>query len=191
MYSRAKQVLTICLPALIAGMLLSACENDLKKIREISQNQINMDVDTVHGVNIIYSDSARVKFTIDAPLLLQHTGKKEYNVMTKGVNIIIYDKNLQKIGTLTADTGIQLQTENRIEFHKNVVAKNAKGETFKSDELIWDQTSKLMHSNKIVQITMANGDIMNGTSFQSDQTLGHWTIKQSTGIFNVTDAPTQ
>ena len=55
MYSRAKRILLICLPALFAGMLLSACENDLKKIREISQNQLNMDVDTVRGVNIIFS----------------------------------------------------------------------------------------------------------------------------------------
>ncbi len=191
MYSRAKQVLTICLPALIAGMLLSACENDLKKVKEISQNQINMDVDTIHVVNIIFSDSARVKFTINAPLLLQHTGKKQFNLMPKGVHINIYDKDLAQIGTLTADTGIQHEAEGRIEFHKNVVAKNAKGETFKSDELIWDQNSKLMHSNKAVQITMANGDIMNGIGFQSDQTLAHWTITKSTGIFNVTDAPTQ
>ena len=136
-------------------------------------------------------DSARVKFTITAPLLLQHTGKKPYNVMTKGVNIVIYDKTLAQIGTLTADTGIQHEDAGTIAFHKNVVAKNSKGETFKSDELIWDQNTKLMHSNKTVQITMANGDIMNGTGFQSDQSLGHWTVKQSTGIFNVTDAPTQ
>ncbi|WP_255485069.1 LPS export ABC transporter periplasmic protein LptC [Mucilaginibacter sp. X5P1] len=191
MYSRAKQVLTICLPALIAGMLLSACENDLKKVKEISQNQINMDVDTIHVVNIIFSDSARVKFTIDAPLLLQHTGKKQYNVMPKGVHINIYDKDLNQIGTLTADTGIQREDQNVIEFHKNVVARNAKGETFKSDELIWDQNTKRMHSNKQVQITMTNGDIYNGTSFESTQTLWPWTMVKSTGLFNVTDAPTQ
>nr|MBB6138985.1 LPS export ABC transporter protein LptC [Mucilaginibacter sp. X5P1] len=179
------------MPALIAGMLLSACENDLKKVKEISQNQINMDVDTIHVVNIIFSDSARVKFTIDAPLLLQHTGKKQYNVMPKGVHINIYDKDLNQIGTLTADTGIQREDQNVIEFHKNVVARNAKGETFKSDELIWDQNTKRMHSNKQVQITMTNGDIYNGTSFESTQTLWPWTMVKSTGLFNVTDAPTQ
>ena len=170
-------------------LLISACENDIKKIREISANQINMDIDTVHGVDMIYSDSAKVKFRILAPLLLQHTGKNPYNIMTKGVNILIYDKDLTQMGTLTADTGIQNDVTKKVEFHKNVVAKNAKGETFKSDELIWDQTTKLMHSDKAVQITMANGDVMNGIGFQSDQSLGHWTITKSTGIFNVTDAP--
>ena len=191
MHSRLKQLLTLCWPALLAGILLSACENDLKKVREISENQVNMDIDTVHGVNIIFSDSARVKFSILAPLLLQHTGKTPYNVMPKGVKVITYDKDLTQLGVLTADTGIQHTDNNRIEFHKNVVAKNVKGETFKSDELIWDQNTKLMHSNKVVQITLADGSVFNGTGFQSDQTLGHWTITKSTGIINVTDAPTQ
>jgi LPS export ABC transporter protein LptC len=195
MRSGVKLVLKIGWPALMAVMLLSACENDLKKVQELSGKQINMDIDTVHGVDMIFSDSARVKFRILAPLLLQYTGtgkgKKPYNKMTKGIHILIFDRNLIQIGTLTADTGVQHPDDNKIEFHKNVVAKNSKGETFKSDELIWDQNTKLMHSSKAVQITMANGDVMNGIGFQSDQSLGHWTVTKSTGIFNVTDAPTQ
>ncbi|WP_158989751.1 LPS export ABC transporter periplasmic protein LptC [Mucilaginibacter sp. L196] len=173
-------------------MLFSACENDINKVRELSANQVNADVDTIHGVDIIYSDSAKVRVRVLAPLLLQYHGKKPYDLMPKTVNVIIFNKiDLSQMGTLTADTGIQSDDDNKLEFHKNVVAKNAKGETFKSDELIWDKTSKTIHSDKVVQIRMANGDIMNGTGFKSDQALAHWTMTQSTGIFNVTDAPTQ
>lgn len=193
MFGRAKHLSKLFLPALVTGMLLfSACENDINKVREISANQVSSDVDTIHSVDIIYSDSAKVRFRILAPLLLQYQGKKPYNLMPKTVNIVIFNKeDMSQMGTLTADTAIQSDADNKFEFHKNVVAKNAKGETFKSDELIWDKTTRTMHSNKVVQIMMSNGDIMNGTGFQSDQTLNHWTIAHSTGIFNVTDAPTQ
>jgi len=193
MLGRAKQMSKLFWPAIVTGiMLFSACENDINKIRELSANQINEDVDTIHNVDIIYSDSAKVRFRVLAPLLLQYQGKKPYNLMPKTVNIVFFNKDdMTQMGTLTADTAIQSDVDNKFEFHKNVVAKNAKGETFKSDELIWDKNSKTMHSNKVVQITMANGDVMNGTGFQSDQTLAHWTITQSTGIFIVTDAPTQ
>ena len=193
MLGRAKQMSKLFWPAIVTGiMLFSACENDINKIRELSANQINEDVDTIHNVDIIYSDSAKVRFRVLAPLLLQYQGKKPYNLMPKTVNIVFFNKDdMTQMGTLTADTAIQSDVDNKFEFHKNVVAKNAKRETFKSDELIWDKNSKTMHSNKVVQITMANGDVMNGTGFQSDQTLAHWTITQSTGIFNVTDAPTQ
>ena|ERR1700744_670370 len=191
MLSVAKHFLKNCWPALLTGMLLlSACENDLNKVRELSANQLNMNVDTIHGVDIIFSDSAKVKFRIQAPLLLQYGGKKPYNLMPKTVNALIFDNNSQE-GTITADTGIQSDVEKNIQFRKNVVARNIKGETFKSDELIWNQITKTVYSNKLVQITMANGDIMNGTGFVSDANMKHWTIKSSTGIFNVTDAPTQ
>jgi len=191
MLSVAKHGLKICWPALLTGMLLlSACENDLNKVRELSANQVNMNVDTIHGVDMIFSDSAKVKFRILAPLLLKYEGKTEYNLMPKTVNALIFDNNSQE-GTITADTGIQSDAKKDIEFRKNVVAKNIKGETFKSDELIWNQNTKTVYSNKLVQITMANGDIMNGTGFVSDANMKHWTIKSSTGIFNVTDAPTQ
>jgi len=193
MFGRSKLLSKLFWPAIVTGiMLFSACENDINKIRELSANQINADVDTVHGVDMIYSDSAKVRFRVLSPLLLQYQGKKPYKLMPKTVNVIFYNKeDMTQMGTLTADTAIQSDVDNKLEFHKNVVAKNAKGETFKSDELIWDKNTKTMYSNKVVQIRMANGDIMNGTGFKSDQTLAHWTMTQSTGIFNVTDAPTQ
>jgi LPS export ABC transporter protein LptC len=186
----AKRLLMV-LPALAGLLLLSACENDIKKIREISAEDVSKPVQRYTGVDIIYSDSAKVKFRILSPLLLQYEGTKPYDEMPKGVNIIIYDKDLSKMGSLTADSAVQYEDKKLIEFHKNVVATNAKGETFKSDELIWDQNNKTMRSNKLVQITMSNGDIMNGKGFQSDQSLGHWTIDQSTGLFNVTEDAAQ
>ena len=193
MLGRAKLLSKLFWPAIVTGiMLFSACENDINKIRELSANQANADVDTIHNVDMIFSDSATVRFRMLAPLLLQYQGKKPYNLMPKTVNITFFNKvDLSQMGTLTADTAIESDADNKYEFHKNVVAKNAKGETFKSDELIWDKNTKTMYSNKVVQIRMANGDIMNGTGFKSDQTLAHWTMTQSTGIFNVTDAPTQ
>ncbi len=187
-----KHISKLCLPALLAAMLLlPACENDINKIHQLSAIQ-NMDVDTMHGVDIIFSDSAHVKFKVLSPLLLKYTaGKNPYNLMPKGVHILIYDRDLSQMGDLTADTGIQRESSNKIEFHKNVVAKNAKGDIFRSDELIWDQATKKMHSNKAVEITMANGDITHGIGFTSDQSFEHWTIDKMNGIFNVDEKDTQ
>jgi hypothetical protein len=62
MYSRAKQVTYLFLPALLFGMLLlTACENDLNKIKEISALQVSQPIDTTRGVEVIYSDSAILK----------------------------------------------------------------------------------------------------------------------------------
>lgn len=187
----AKHISKLCLPVLLAAMLLlQACENDINKIHQLSASQ-NMDVDTVHGVEITLSDSAHVKFRVLAPLLLKHNVKPVYNIMPRGVHLIIYDRDLSVMGNLTADTGIQREADNKIEFHKNVVAKNAKGDLFTSDELVWDQATKKMHSSKAVKILWANGDITNGIGFTSDQNFEHWTIDKTNGIFNVDEKDTE
>jgi LPS export ABC transporter protein LptC len=193
MLGRSKKLSKLFWPAIVTGiMLFSACENDINKVREIAANQVNANVDTIHGVDIIYSDSAKVRFRVQAPLLLQYQGKNPYNLMPKTVNVVIFNKvDMSQMGTLTADTGIQSGDGNTLEFHKNVVAKNANGDILESDELIWDKKTKKMYSNKAVHITRANGDISDGTGFQSDQTMNDLTITHQTGTFNVTDAPTQ
>jgi LPS export ABC transporter protein LptC len=192
MFSRAKHLSKICLPALLTGLLLlSACENDLKKVQEISSEDVSKPITSFNDVDVIFSDSAKVKGRMFSPLLLQSTGKDSYNEMPKGVRLIFYDDDLNQKGTLTSDYAIQHADSSTILFRKNVVATNVKGETFKSEELVLDQKTNMLHSTKQVQITMANGDVMYGTGFQSDMGMSHWTINQSNGIFSVTDAPTQ
>ena len=188
----AKHISKLCLPALLAAMLiLQACENDINKIHQLSAAQ-TLGVDTVHNVQLILSDSAHVKCQVISPLLLKYDSvKAPYNLMPKGVHLIIYDKELGTMGNLTADTGIQRVANNNIEFRKNVVARNAKGDVFTSDELVWDQVQKKMHSSKAVRINWANGDVTNGIGFTSDQSFEHWTIDKSTGAFQVDEKDTE
>ncbi|WP_158534932.1 LPS export ABC transporter periplasmic protein LptC [Mucilaginibacter hurinus] len=186
-FSRAGYCLQ-ALPVILACSLLLSCENDLKKVQEISAREASKPVDRTIDVEITYSDSAKVKATTTAPLLLKHTGAKPYYEMPNGVKIIFYE-NGKPVNTITAKRGIRRETEGVTELHKNVVATNDKGDVFKSEELIWNETEKKIRSNQPVQIIMSNGDIINGTSFESNESFYPYKIKQSTGIFNVKENP--
>ncbi len=193
MDSRAKKLLTLYLPALFICMLtLNACENSLNDIKKIASKEEDRPISRSTGVDVIYSDSAKVKARLFTPLMIDlDDPKKPYQEMPKGVKIIFYDDDLKEKGTITSDYAIRLEKENQITFRKNVVATNAQGETFKSEELIYDQNTKKIYSNKPVQITMTNGNIMNGAGFKSNESLYPWTIAQSTGIFKVDDKVVQ
>src|SRR5476651_1899440 len=120
----------LLLAALLVGMLLlNACENDLNKIKEISAKQSTSAIDSTTNVDVIYSDSARVKLHMTAPLLLQHSDvknpEKTYDEMPRGVKIVFYDTTRKVSGTIVADSAIQHTKAKIIEFHKNVVATNA------------------------------------------------------------------
>lgn len=183
---KAKHIVNLFLPVIIAGLaLLTGCENDLKDIQKISAAEVNKPIEKYTDVDVIYSDSAKVKAHMTAPVMINYKVKKPYTEMPKGVKVIFYDNNLQETSTIKADQGVYREQEKLIELHKNVVGTNAKGDTFSSDELIWDQNTRQIHSSQLVHAKMADGSVTDGTSFVSDENFNHWTMTQATGIIHV------
>jgi len=166
-------------------ILLFACENDLRKVEQLSAKKLSVPVDKSTGVEIIYSDSAIVKAKLITPELLNFKTDKPYIEMNKGVTVIFYDQNQQESSRVKADYAIRRERENIVELKRNVVATNIKGETFKSDELIWDETKKRFYSNKLVSIT-SNQNILYGTSFWANEDFSYYEIVQSTGDLRLT-----
>jgi LPS export ABC transporter protein LptC len=188
MQLRPVRLNNLYLPVMFIGLFtISACENSLSDIKKVSSVEDEKPISRSKGVEIIYSDSTIVKTKITAPLMIDYQDAvKPYKEMPEGVKIVLFDKGLVEKGTVTSDYAVEREKENLVEFRKNVVATNARGETFKSEELIYDLTKKQFSSTKPVQITMANGNVMYGTGFNSNESFYPWHIDQSTGIFHVT-----
>ena len=190
MLSGAKKLNNLYLPALLICMLLlNACENSLNDIKKIQSEEENKPISKSTGVDVIYSDSAKVKARMTTPLMIDYDDVlKPYREMPNGIKVVFYDEFLKQKGVITADYSLQREKENIIEFRKNVVATNANGETFKSEELIYDQNSKKIYSTKPVQINMSGGNVMYGIGFHSNESMYPWTIDKSNGIFHVSEA---
>ena len=172
-------------PAILAALLLTACENDINKIKAIAAADATKPVESTTDVDVIYSDSASVKFRLLAPLMLEYAVKIPYSILPKGVKVIFLDKNVKQAAQIVADSAFMHDDNKLIEFHKNVVAQNSEGTIYKSDELIWDQKKKICYSNKPVEMTKVGGDIMRGTSFKSDDKLQHPIFQNSTAVIHV------
>jgi LPS export ABC transporter protein LptC len=178
------------IPAICACLfLMGACENDLNKVKEVAAADATTPVDRTEGVDVIFSDSAKVKLKLTSPLLLDYKGKNSYQLMPKGVKVVFYNDKLQIAGTIIADTGIRRDT--LIEFHHNVVATNPEGSVLKSEELIWNQYKKQVYSNKKVVMTKVGGDVLTGTSVISDDKLLHPVFQNSTAIIHVNESAVQ
>lgn len=184
----ATHLLSVFTAAVLTMLLLGACTNDLKKIQEISAKAANSPVDTTRGVDIIFSDSAKVKARVQTPLMLEYTitkDNKPYTLMPKGVKIIFFDKNHQESGNIIADTAYNYTTTKIIYLRKNVVLTSIKGDVFKSDELTWDMNNHKITSNKPVDIKMANGNVGHGTAMETNEKFDPLTIKNQTGLIYV------
>ncbi|MBD1365669.1 LPS export ABC transporter periplasmic protein LptC [Mucilaginibacter sp. ZT4R22] len=175
----------IWLSALCVVMLFSACENDINKIKEIAAADATKPIQRTTDLDVIFSDSALVKFRLTSPLYIEYKVEKPYGILPKGVKIIFLDKDAKEEGNIVADSASMHDDNKFIEFHKNVVATNSEGTVYKSDELIWDQKKKIYYSNKPVEMTKVGGDVMRGTSFTSDDKLQHPIFQNSTAIIHV------
>jgi LPS export ABC transporter protein LptC len=184
MQSRVKY-LKLLLPAIFPGLLLiSACENDLNKVRAVTAADATKPIQKTTGVTVTYSDSAVLKAVMTAPVLYEYQTKTPYREMPNGVKILFYDKGVQD-GQLTADTAIQYDDKQLIVFRKNVVAKKKDGTTYISDELYYDQKAKELYSNKRVVMTKLNGDQTTGTSFKTDDKFKNPIFQNATAIIHV------
>ena len=166
--------------------LFSACENDLKDVEQISAKKLIVPVDKTTGVTVIYSDSAVVKAKMITPEYLHYKTDKPYIEMKKGVTLIFYDAEQQETSRVKSDYAIRRENEKLVELKRNVVATNNKGQTFKSEELIWDETKGRFFSNRLVSIT-SQGNTLFGTNFWSNQDFSYYEINQATGDLSLTD----
>ncbi|MGO4878391.1 hypothetical protein ACEN2P_17445 [Pedobacter psychrotolerans] len=182
------------LQTLLYGFLLGlplfmvACgEDDLKNANAVSAKKITFTRDRTLGVEIIYSDSARVKARGKAPIMDKVTPSAgvAYEEMIKGVNIDFFNPKGTIDGNLVCDYAIRKDEIKQTIFRKNVVVKNNKGDTFSSEELIWDENKKIFYSNQRVYVKGADGSIGDGINFKAPQDFSTYEMETGSGQLNM------
>jgi len=107
---------------LVLPLLLVSCgDDDLKKANAVKNQKLILNRDRTLGVEIIYSDSARVKAKGNAPIMDKVTPSTggEYQEMIKGVKIDFFNAQTGEIdGTLISDYAIRRSQEQKNHFQK-------------------------------------------------------------------------
>jgi hypothetical protein len=174
-----------------ALILVSCNDDDLKNASSISRKKITLSKDRSYGVEVIYSDSAKVKAKGYAPILDKVTPSQGaiYSEMPEGVKINFYDDFLKSTGNIKSDYAINKETEKITIFKKNVVVVSDKI-TFKTEELTWDE-NKRMYSSPYGTVTTKDGSIITGTQFSAPQDFSSYNITQASGTTYVKGDLTQ
>ncbi|RZK14121.1 MAG: hypothetical protein EOO86_19160 [Pedobacter sp.] len=172
-------------------LFLASCgDDDLKKANSVSVNKITFTRDRTIGFEVIYSDSARVKAKGNAPILDKITPSEGavYQEMPKGVNIDFFNPNGTIDGNLICDYAIRKDQDKKTEFRKNVVVKNNKGDTFSSQELIWDEIKKIFYSTQRVYVKGADGSMGEGINFEAPQDFSTYTMESGNADLNMKES---
>lgn len=163
----------------IMVLLGSACTNDMKDINKIvqpSQYQEEKALD----VEIIYSDSAVVKVRILSPVMKRyHHNGESYDEFPTGLTVEFLNENQRVSSWLEADYALRKDKERKIYVEKNVVLYNKRKDKLETEELVWDESSEEIYTNRFVKISQpSKGDTSVGYGFKADQEFSRFEIKR-------------
>jgi LPS export ABC transporter protein LptC len=167
------------------GILFSlfSCTNDPVEVRKINSD-IVLPVSSTKNVEMLYSDSAKLRAKIKAPQRDTYIGENEYIEFTKGVDMIFYDADGKESGHMKAKYAISYNKKEQMIARNNVELWNAEGKRLDTEELIWDQKSGRIHSEKFSKITSPT-EVIYGDGFESDQDFSKYRIVNISGIVSV------
>jgi LPS export ABC transporter protein LptC len=172
----------------VALLLLAGCENDIERINLLTDET---DAPTVQGVNIqvIYSDSAKVRVQILAPVYKQYPkAERPYMEFEKGMEVYFYDDSARIESEIRADYTIYYMDEGLWHATGNVVAQRFdNGDALYTDDLYWDQPKELIYSDTYTRVHNEDNTLYGKNGFRSNQNLTNWQLIGSSGTINVQD----
>lgn len=173
---------------ILLAIFLAGCENDIERINLLTDES---EAPTVQGSNIrvIYSDSAKVKVQVLAPIYKQYpSAEKPYMEFEKGLEVYFYDDSAKIESELKADYTIYYMEEGLWHATGNVVAKNFEnGDALYTDELFWDEGEELIYSDTYTRVISEENTLYGKKGFRSHQSLSNWQLIGSSGTINVQD----
>lgn len=152
----------------------------MEEIKDLTQ-QLEPDVETVCDVEILYSEQGKIRVKLQGPLLFRHKTKDPFTEFPGGVSVTFFEQSLNPSSKLTAKYAIRREKDNETIVRDSVVWFNIhKNERLETEELIWDEKTNKISSDKFVKITTETESIF-GEGFEADQNFNSYIIKKIHG----------
>ena len=165
---------------------LAACENDPADVAELLAN-LKPEIERAEEVEILYSDSAKVKVRIEGPVMLTYLDKNDpRQEFPEGVRVEFFGPEGNITSVLTARYGIRIDKKNQIVVRDSVVWQSIEQEKLETEELIWDERGEKVFTQKFVVITRPD-EIITGHGFESDQNFENAKINAVDGRIKISD----
>ena len=132
-----------------------SCNNDFVEIKEI--NNINdLPVGIAENINLVYTDSARVKAILESPLNKDFTNLKfPFSEFPKGVKITFFDANKNET-FVTSNYAVTYNKTNIVDLIGNVLIELSDGSVLKTSQLFWDPEQEWLFTEQ--NFTFKNDD---------------------------------
>ncbi|WP_157974329.1 LPS export ABC transporter periplasmic protein LptC [Lewinella sp. IMCC34183] len=148
-------------------LLLVGCINDPAEVARL-QDAFDDELEVATGVQILWSDSARVRLILEAPVMYNYlTPADPRQEFPEGLIAYFLDELQDTTSTLVANDGVYRQRNQLITVRDSVVWESRDLQRLETEELNWDDSRQLIYTNKFVVLTQPDY-IITGYGLESD-----------------------
>ncbi len=177
--------MTKLLPSFIGFFFLLACSSPEVDKEKVSSSSKELPVEVGNNVSISYTDSGYLKAKVFAPILERYaTEARMETEMTKGITAYFYSTEGQVTSYIKSKYALREEKTMTMTARKEVQVVNNKGDTLRTEELIWDERTNRIYSDKFVRITTPDKIIM-GTGLESNTEFTKFKVLNITGIISL------
>jgi LPS export ABC transporter protein LptC len=171
---------------LMLTLLLLGCENDIERINLLTE-ETELPILKSINIEVIYSDSARVKMHIIAAEYQSFPDvEPPYDEFPKGMEVYFYDDSMKIESDIRADYTIYYPQEQLWHATGNVIARRLdNGDALYTEELFWDMANEIIYSNSYTRVHNEENILYGKKGFKSNQNLSNWQLIGSSGTINV------
>lgn len=135
------------------------------------------------NVEMLYSDSAVVKFRIVSPRMEKFLKDGVLiEEFPKGLKIDFFGPELKLISSISALYAQRVSEEGTLLLKDSVVIINAEGDRLETNSILWDELNHKLSTNKFVRLIKAsNQDTLFGFGFEAQSDFSRFELQQFAG----------
>ena len=165
--------------AFLISCLFVSCENDIKDVNEFMKKQTG--IEEAKDVTSYMSQQGLVKAKLRSPYMLRYQADSPYVEFPRTLHVDFFDDSTKIESTVDALYARYREYESKVLLRDSVVVINIeKGDTLRTNELWWDQTTEEFYTDKPVRIYQKDKTIF-GKGLKAKQDFSSYDIFDITG----------
>ena len=134
-------------------------------------------LEVAEEVTIYYSDSSKMRVSIAGPILNQYVYKfRVEQEFPAGVHVEFFDENERPSAWMDSKYAMRKPNDKVVIARDSVVLYNSEGGRIESSELIWDERTQTLSTDRFVQIIRPPGDTLYSYGFKTNQNFTEYEL---------------
>ena len=162
-----------------------SCTNDTNLVKEFfSEN--HLPIEQITDAELLHTENGKLKVKIIAGNIERFTDKQPELLFSKDIEIFFYNESEEIQSKLYSENAWEVKKSKIMVAYNNVNLISSDNRSLETEELIWDQVSDRIYTEKDVKI-ITNNEIIYGKGFYASPDFTKYEITNINGTFDIAD----